>query len=129
MSLPRASRRRCRPTTTTRSVSDTGDQLVAKGGNAALKGRVARGGPVGTVSPGYGIGPREGDEQHVVLVMAVVARYAGTIAGRGERDGGLAHHCMITVIAILVSPDPVDLCSLVSVVISGVSDGAESCKT
>lgn len=88
------------------------DELVAERGDAGLELVVALSIPLCAVGAGDSIGAGEGNVHDVVLIVARVAVDALAVAGRGERDGGLADHGVVAVIAVHVSPDTVDLPSL-----------------
>lgn len=88
--------------------AETSYKLVTEGRDGALEVVVVLGIPLGRFA-GNSIVASKGNVQHVVVIVAVAAGDALAEAGGGQRDGCLANHGLGVVIAVLVTPDTVDL--------------------
>lgn len=107
VSLPGAVTARRRVATTT-TAADTLDKAVTEAGDGGLELVVVAGVPLGTLSRD-GILAGESNEQDVVVVVAAVAIDTLAVASSGQRDGGFANHGLFVVVAVLVTPNTVDL--------------------
>lgn len=88
------------------------DELVTETADAVGELVVAAGVPLGTVAAGDGIAAGEGNVQNVSLfVTRIAVDVLLAEAGGCHRDGSLANHGLIVVVAVLVTPNTVDLIS------------------
>lgn len=89
------------------------DELVTKTLDAGLELVIVRRIPFRAVLAGYSVGASEGNVQHVVLVVAAVTVDRLSVACGGQGDRRLSNNGLLAVVAILVTPDTIDLTWLV----------------
>lgn len=90
------------------ATSNTLDQLVTKTRDRRFELIVALGVPLGALS-GDGITAGEGNEEHIVVIVARVTVDTLSVASRGQRDGSLANHGLSIIVTVLVPPNTIDL--------------------
>jgi len=91
----------------TAATANRRNERVAQASDTVVELGEALGVPNGTVGAGDSLGPGESNVQDVVLVMPVVTVHAGSEARSSKGDGGLANHWVVSIVAVLVTPDSI----------------------